>query len=1075
MKKNDNKSQHELTEELAQLRQQVADLQAERLLWQQLNQESLRESEIKFSTLAETTAAAIFIYQDNRNCYVNLATETITGYSRDELLQMNFWEVIHPDFRDFIRERGQARQRGEAIPARYEVKILSKDGIARWLDFTGGLIEFQGRPAVLGTAFDITERKQVEEERERLLAAEREQRLLAETLREVYLALAAQTNPEAVLDEILRQMQRLVPYNTAHISLVEGDYWRIVRWQGYQEVGSEELVASFQQPLANFPLLEKMTHSRQPILISNTAENPDWVILEKSAWIKSHIGVPICSQKRVWGFIQIDGDALHKFSEADVERLQPLANAAAVVLENTRLYDRVRQELAARRQIETEFVQRNAELLSLQYGAATLASSLDLPFILDTLTREMTNLIGAEGCTILEWDGANDTVKIIARYGLPDSWPEGLLTQGYPLAGYSLTKEVLLKRRAQQLTLSQASQYPIELNYMQEHALKALLRLPMEFQDHIVGVIEIMDDQAERVFTNEEIGIAQILANQAANAVQNAYLYAEVNQRLTEQVALQAATTAISSTLDLNTVLSHIAEQMGRAVEATSAYICSYEPETMTSTVLAEYFGPYASVKEQVSDLGVIYELPRDFSTSFEHLLIGQPEEIHENNLSINNSRLGHMQQFGVKTILNIPLQQRGQIIAFAELWESRHKRQFTPDEIALCQGIAQQAAIALEHAQLYARAQQEINERVKAEAELRQSEARQSALLDAIPDVMFRVTRTGQYLDYQPGSEPDSIWPAEVQLGQNLQEVLPPNIADLTLGYIGQALDSGANQVFEFRWPTPLYFQDYETRLVVSGADEVLGIVRNITKRKQMEEQAMQSERLSALGRLSAALTHEINNPLQSMRTHLDLMLDFDLEPGEDKKFLRIMRQEVERLSQITRRILNLARPWPVSRRKVSVIDLLQEVLLLADRQLKQHQIQLTTEWGSVAWVLATPDQLTQIFLNLIINAIEATPANGQLHIGVYPGSDQTIVSFINSGPIIPPDILPHVFEPFFTTKPEGSGLGLWVSHNLVRQHGGSITVENMGSNQGVAFIVTLPTLPILEVIDGNAYLSAN
>jgi signal transduction histidine kinase len=495
----------------------------------------------------------------------------------------------------------------------------------------------------------------------------------------------------------------------------------------------------------------------------------------------------------------------------------------------------------------------------------------------------------------------------------------------------------------------------------------------------------------------------------------------------------------------------------------------------MTSVVLAEYFSAEASAEEQISDLGVTYKLPRDFSTAFERLMTGQPEEIHEDDLTINVTRFGHMQQFGVKTILNIPLLLRGQIIAFAELWESRHKRQFTLDEIALCQAIAQQAAIALEHARLYTQAQQEIKDRIKAEAELRQSEARQRALLNAIPDVIFRMTRTGQYLDYRRGSELDSIWPAEVQIGQNLQEILPPEIANLTLKNIGQVLESGVNQVFEFRWPLRHYFQDYETRLVVSGPEEVLVIVRNITKRKQMEEQAMQSERLETLGRLSAALTHEINNPLQSMRTHLDLMLDFALEPGEDEKFLRIMRQEVERLSQITRRILNLARPWPVLRRKVFVADLLQEVLILADRQLKQHQIRLTTDWTQVSSVLAAPDQLTQVFLNLLINAIEATPASGQLHIGVYPGPNGVIVSFVNNGPIIPPEVLPHIFEPFFTTKPEGSGLGLWVSHNLVRQHGGSITVENMGANQGVAFIVTLPTLPILEVIDDNAYLSNN
>jgi PAS domain S-box-containing protein len=1031
-----------------------------------------RETELKFRTLAEMTTAAIFIYQGKRNRYVNPATEAITGYSEQELLAMNFWDVIHPDFREIVKTQGMARQRGELVPARYEVKILTKEGEERWLDFTGGLIEFQGKPAVLGTAFDITERKRAAEERERLLAAEQEQRLLAETLREVYLALVAPTTSEAVLDEILRQMQRLVPYNTANISLLEdANTLRIVRWQGYQEFDYEEVVANGQQSLADFPLLAKIIRTRRPLIIPDTAKNPHWIKLEKSVWIKSYMGVPICSKERVFGLLQLDGDVSHKFSTRDVDRLQPLAYAAAIALENAQLYQQVRQELAARQRVEIEIVQRNAELLTLQYAAATLASSLDLPFILDTFAHELTNLLTVTGCAIYQWDQAADATEVMAKYGLPhwrDEWP--LI---YPLMQLALLKRVLIERRAFQMTLSQKDADPAELAYMQEIKVKTLLMLPMEFQDQIVGVLEIMDARLERVFTNQEIALAQMLANQAASAVKNAQLYAEVKQRLKEQTALQEASTEISSTLELDTVLQHIAEQMGRAVGASSAYICDYNPERMTSTVLAEYFSPHTSAQERVSDLGTTYPLPRDFSAGIEGLLANQAEEIHVDEWDEDSSKWRHMRQFGAKTILNIPLRHRGRIIAFAELWESRRKRHFTLEEMALCQGIAQQAAVALEHARLYDQAQREIKERIKAEAELRQSEARQRALLNAIPDVMFRVTQAGRFLDYRRGNEADSAWPAQVEVEQNLPEVLPAEIAGLILEHMVRALDSGVTQVFEFRWSLPHLTQDYETRLVISGPDEVLGIVRNITERKQMEEQAMRSERLAALGRLSAALTHEINNPLQSMRTHLDLMLDFSLEPGEDKKFLQIMRQEVERLNEITRRILNLARPWPVLRRKVFVTDLLQEILLLANRQLKQNQIELITEWQDLAPVFAVPDQLTQVFLNLIINAIEATPARGQLRVDVHSVPNQVIVSIINSGSTIDPEVLPHIFEPFFTTKLEGSGLGLWVSHNLIRQHGGSITVENLGINDGVAFTVTLPNVPILEVMDDNAYLS--
>ncbi len=126
-------------------------------------EEALRASEERFRTLAETTATAIFVYSGEKFIYVNPATEELTGYSAGELLNLRFWDVVHPDFQEMIRQRGLARQRGEDVPTRYEFKIVRKGGEERWVDFTAGKINWHGQPAAIGSAFDITERKQAEE------------------------------------------------------------------------------------------------------------------------------------------------------------------------------------------------------------------------------------------------------------------------------------------------------------------------------------------------------------------------------------------------------------------------------------------------------------------------------------------------------------------------------------------------------------------------------------------------------------------------------------------------------------------------------------------------------------------------------------------------------------------------------------------------------------------------------------------------------------------------------------------------------------------------------------------------
>ena len=126
-------------------------------------EEALRESEAKFRALTESTSAAVLIYQGDYIRYANPAAEALTGYTRDELAHMRFWDFTHPDMREVVRERGLARQRGEPAPARYEQKIVARNGEVRWLDIAAALTVFEGKPAGIATAFDITDRKRIEE------------------------------------------------------------------------------------------------------------------------------------------------------------------------------------------------------------------------------------------------------------------------------------------------------------------------------------------------------------------------------------------------------------------------------------------------------------------------------------------------------------------------------------------------------------------------------------------------------------------------------------------------------------------------------------------------------------------------------------------------------------------------------------------------------------------------------------------------------------------------------------------------------------------------------------------------
>ncbi len=192
-------------------------------------EESLRESEEKFRKLAESTHTAIFIYKGTKFIYVNKATEKLSGYTFDELTQMNFWDIIHPEYRELVKERGLARQRGEEVPSGYDFKIITKDGKERWITFTSTLIEYKGEIAALGTAFDITDRKIAEE---RLKESE-------ERFRNIYESLTIgvyRTTPDG----------RLLMANPAFLSMLGYDSLeeaqsKIVLEDAYAEKGTRDL------------------------------------------------------------------------------------------------------------------------------------------------------------------------------------------------------------------------------------------------------------------------------------------------------------------------------------------------------------------------------------------------------------------------------------------------------------------------------------------------------------------------------------------------------------------------------------------------------------------------------------------------------------------------------------------------------------------------------------------------------------------------------------------------------------------------------------------------------------------
>lgn len=243
-------------------------------------------------------------------------------------------------------------------------------------------------------------------------------------------------------------------------------------------------------------------------------------------------------------------------------------------------------------------------------------------------------------------------------------------------------------------------------------------------------------------------------------------------------------------------------------------------------------------------------------------------------------------------------------------------------------------------------------------------------------------------------------------------------------------------------------------------GAVELEQRVAERTRQLQEKQaQIIRAEKLAAVGRLAASVAHEINNPLQAIALHLQLLADEPLSSGGEKR-LDVVQQEFSRIASIVERLLDFQRPQEGEQQSVNILATVDYVLMLAEKQLQRAGVHLVKRLpDKLAPVAVVENQLKQVFLNLILNAAEAMPDGGCLTITACQDGTNLLIEFADTGPGLPPIVATHLFEPFFTTKEDGSGLGLAVSHEIVANHGGSLQVQSVPGH-GATFTVTLPVL---------------
>ena len=224
--------------------------------------------------------------------------------------------------------------------------------------------------------------------------------------------------------------------------------------------------------------------------------------------------------------------------------------------------------------------------------------------------------------------------------------------------------------------------------------------------------------------------------------------------------------------------------------------------------------------------------------------------------------------------------------------------------------------------------------------------------------------------------------------------------------------------------------------------------------RREESYKQMLRTEKLTALGRLSAGLAHEIRSPLTSIKVLFQAFRD---NPALTKEDMRVVLSAVGQMDHLLKRFLKFAKGDEFILSDVDINSLIKQVISLALFQIKNQSINVNMELGKLSPVKADKALMQQALLNIVLNAIEAMPEGGSMTLSSNIDDDHLIVSVRDTGHGIPENIRCRIFDPFFTTKSDGTGLGLSIAYNIVSLHNGNIGLES--DNQGTTFTIKLPT----------------
>jgi len=497
------------------------------------------------------------------------------------------------------------------------------------------------------------------------------ERDVARALLDTAEALSTTLQLDKLLERILDELQRVVPYDAAVISLLHNGRCWTAASRGLDHTPSTGF------GLNERPLVQRVVRKRGPVIVPDVREEPGWSPGEGLDPVRSWLGVPLVSKHRVIGVLTMDSYHLATYDDEAARLAFAFAHQAALAIDNSRLYEQTRAYLH--------------ETVLLHSVSAAISSTLDMGQMLPYMARSLCEALNGANVEIYKPDEKHNTIIVVANYGSvePARGKQRGLGHTYSLTDFPAAAEALARGRPIQVRVGDLEVHPREQANLEAHGAQAVLLLPMVAHGHTVGLAAVWESQGLRHFTQGEIATGQTLTHQAAIAIEHARLFEETQRRVRELQLLHNVGLAAASGVRLEDTLQAAAEALAAALKDTRVAVMLLDPES--SSLYVEASAGYS--REAIKNLRL--RLGEGITGwAAQH---GEPALIPDVHLDPRYVEVA----CDIRSELCVPLVTGPQVIGVLNV-ESSQPGAFTDDDQRLLSILASNLAVLIERARLF-------------------------------------------------------------------------------------------------------------------------------------------------------------------------------------------------------------------------------------------------------------------------------------------------------------------------------------------------------------------------------------